>query len=116
MTPVYANCRWCNTPFPPMPEEIHIGDPPVNRSRCSQCHAFQGSILHLGLINGGLNIDTYFNPDHSLYIEFVGNGTNARYVLSPDRLRDLGLLVEFDHDPHGVRAVEVQPNTKGLDQ
>jgi hypothetical protein len=99
ITPKLTTCRWCGKEF-----EI-VGECWI----CSHCSAVQGMILWIsqpagpGLEDRGVAL--WHNPDNSLYIEFVEpDKKTSRYILSPTKLLELGMLQLFDHNPKGKRA------------
>jgi len=86
-------CRWCGVENREKKERL-----------CAECKAGNATTMWLHGFNND-DIKFYHNPDNSLFIDFVSkDGKTARYVLSPQKLMELGLLRLYDTDPQGKRC------------
>lgn len=89
-------CRWCGR------EPEFEGESEAHTKCCTYCEALQDPVLALRNGHTGVMVQFYVNPDAGLFVEFTKKtGATDRYVLSPEKLRAIGVLQSFGEPLNG---------------
>lgn len=90
-----TSCRWCGKKF-----DLVFGRDEI----CPHCGAPQSEAFRVTTTSSQRSIILWHNPDNSLFIEFEQpGGKTSRYILSPEKLLELGLLELYDQPTKGRR-------------